>query len=339
MARLTENSGGLFQSSSASRQFYEWQLFDGCQWKQIRHDDVIEAHYCQPGAKGITIHSTLGSIYIDFDKLEAQGRIRVRRQTFFSEGQAQEIGWYFKDSSVWQEYGLWTAGRTCSVNSSDLEEKYRRNSQATFMFTVGRTSYKMDFAAMTQTNMTTRITKSVRRRPKLNSTLSENSSGYSLPLSAGYLWEFMAEEGQWTEYQKPHSSLDSDDIEQQYQLNPQGQISFKTRSFSYTLDFNRMLQANDRLGTQRAVRRIQKGSQQTASSSGVRWQFKDIGGVWKDYVKNVASVSSQDIENEYQKNPHGRMHFGTSSYNYLLDFSNMTQTNLNTQTSRQVRRI
>lgn len=35
---------------------YEWQLSDGHQWLPIDHDHVIETHYCQPGAKGITIN-------------------------------------------------------------------------------------------------------------------------------------------------------------------------------------------------------------------------------------------------------------------------------------------
>lgn len=44
-----------------ARKHYEWQLLSGTQWLRVDNDHVIESHYCQPGAKGITINTSQGS--------------------------------------------------------------------------------------------------------------------------------------------------------------------------------------------------------------------------------------------------------------------------------------
>lgn len=72
-----------------------------------------------------------------------------------------------------------------------------------------------------------------------------------------------------------------------------------------------------------------------------RWQFQDVDGSWKDFAKRsgTCSVSSQDIEAQYQQNPNGTMNFTTRKFSYHLDFSALTQRNLSTQTTRSVRRL
>ncbi|XP_073336639.1 protein mono-ADP-ribosyltransferase PARP11-like [Pagrus major] len=103
-----------------------------------------------------------------------------------------------------------------------------------------------------------------------------------------------------------------------------------------------MHQVNDSIGTRRAVRRTADCESQQNSSSGTpRWQFQDIGGIWKDYAKrnHRCSMSSQDIELQYQLNPSGTTKFSTKSFNYELNFSAMTQRNLSTATTRSVRRL
>lgn len=101
-----------------------------------------------------------------------------------------------------------------------------------------------------------------------------------------------------------------------------------------------------------------------SSGAGPRWQFQDIDGLWKDYSKG-SSVSSQDIELQYQQNPSGTVKFTTNSYGYELDlsgelqhlqtdgsicrsspdllkvfsFAAMSQKNMSTSTTRSVRRL
>ncbi|XP_030629475.1 zinc finger CCCH-type antiviral protein 1 [Chanos chanos] len=345
------------QSLSSTAVCYQWQLFDGEQWLQIAHDDIIETHYCQPGAKGMTLNTKIGHVYINFDEMTAEGPdddLRVQRQLFLSHNQRQEMGWYYKDNRYWCEYGTQgSGGSRSSVSSQNLEQQFNLNPVGSFNFTVGNNTYTLDFRAMTQTNLSTNVSRRVRRRPKFNSIITNSSLPAisqpptiqpSLPPPTGYTWEFMGDEGIWTEYQRARSSLSSADIERLYQQNPQGQISFTAGKFKYTLYFSEMCQINDRIGTRRAIRRIIGGNPQGSSiHPQVQWQFKDMDGSWKDYIKGTArgscSVSAQDIETQYQQNPNRTMQFSAGRFSYELDFSAMTQKNLLTLTTRPVRRI
>lgn len=344
----------------ATSNYYEWQLFNGNQWVYINNDFIIETHYCQPGASGIRINLNTGAVYIDFDEMTADkpdDNLAIRRNTLLSQNQKQEVGWYYKDNHRWCEYGSqgW-GGRTSSIGSDFIEQHFNSNPSGSVQFTAGNMTYSVDFNAMTQTNLSTHLTRKVRRRPKFNKIVAINNSFQnSSPTlaspstnpsnsSSHFIWEFMGDEGIWTEYQKPACSLDSAEIERLYQLNPQCQVSFTARRFSYTLYFGGMYQVNDRLGTRRTVRRIASGSQQTNNAlSQARWQFKDMDGKWKDYVRGGSrgkcSVSSQDIEAQYQQDPTSIMSFSAGRFNYELDFSAMTQTNLRTNTRRAVQRL
>lgn len=63
----------------------------------------------------------------------------------------------------------------------------------------------------------------------------------------------------------------------------------------------------------------------SGSSTPPRWQFQDIGGVWRDYSKG-SSISSQDLELQYQQNPSGSVNFTTRNFRYELNFSGEQQT-------------
>lgn len=339
----------------ATSNLFEWQLFDGQKWSSICNDIFIESHYCQPGATGITINTSMGSLYIDFDAMTVSGpfaNLSIRRNMFLSHNQKQEVGWYYKDNHRWCEYGSQgLSGNTSSITSDSIEQQYIKNPDGSIQFSAGHMNYTVDFTAMTQTNMYTHMRRKVRRRPKFNSTVTVNSSlptiAYPVHLpniSTECIWEFMGDEGIWTEFQKPGCSLDSADIERLYQQNPQSQVSFTAGRQNYTLYLSGMYQINNLYGTRRVVRRIAGGTQQTNSQfSQARWQFKDMDGLWKNYNKGgsrgYCSVSSEDIEAQYQQNPSGTMNFRAGRFNYDLNFSDMTQTNLSTNTIRDVRRL
>ncbi|XP_039996946.1 uncharacterized protein si:ch211-244b2.3 isoform X2 [Xiphias gladius] len=344
--------GGSSQGSPAGGKHYEWQLSDGQEWLTLANDHVIESHYCQPGAKGITINTRHGRVFIDFDKLQTRNTaLKVQRLTFMPQGQTEDVGWYFRDNQLWCEYGSQGSGMlTSSISSRDIERQFTLNPQRTFTFTVGSTAYKLDFSTMTQTNSITGLCRNVRRRPKftsnagsLRSTSVLPSASASQPANASYTWEFMADEGRWTEYEAHVCSFDSSYIERQYQRNPKGKLHFTIRKFSYTLDFSRMCQVNTKFGTKRSVRRTLTSGSQESSSSGTmtQWQFQDFNGAWKDYSNgyNQCSISSEDIELRYQQNPFGTMLFAATNFSYELNFSAMTQRNLTTNTTRSVRRL
>ncbi|XP_032445159.1 uncharacterized protein LOC116736657 [Xiphophorus hellerii] len=331
---------------------YQWQLLNSNQWLNIDNDHVIETHYCQPGAKGISINTSLGKVFIDFDELKTNNpALRVQRLSLVPQGQEEDIGWYFRDDSLWCEYGSQSSNMSSSsITSKDIETHFTQNPQGVIQFFVGSTGYSLDFSTMTQTNVTTGLRRNLRRRPKFTSSPANIISASFLPLASqsqlynpSFKWEFMGDEGQWTEYQAHICLLDSAAIEKQYQLNPQGQILFSIRNFSYKLDFARMCQINNNIGTRRSVRRSPDNGAQKNNSSGtnVRWQFQDIDGIWKDYSKSYCqcSVSSPDIELQYQQNQSGIMTFATRRFSYELNFSAMTQRNLSTNATRSVRRL
>ncbi|XP_008277102.1 uncharacterized protein LOC103355183 isoform X2 [Stegastes partitus] len=350
----SEEVTDFVQETPVSGKYYGWQLLVGHQWLPIENDHVIETHYCQPGAKGITINTNHGQVFIDFDQLQTtDAALRVQRLSFLPQGQTEDIGWYFRDDQLWREYGTQgSAMLSSSISSRDVELTFSVNPQGTFNFTVGSTGYSLDFSTMTQTNLITGLSRNVRRRPKLLASNTESlhstpvlptASSSSQLTDGGYKWEFMGNEGVWTEYQAHICSFDSAAIETQYQLNPQGQLPFRISIHSYTLDFSTMCQVNNLFGTARAVRRTVNSGIQQKSSSGTspRWQFQDISGIWTEYSKGLSqcNVSSQDIELLYQQNPSGTMLFTTKKFSYELNFSAMTQRNLLTNTTRSVRRL
>lgn len=349
----TENEDNdYWQTASVNGKHYEWQLSDGHCWLPIDNDHVIETHYRQPGAKGITINTPHGQVSIDFDKLQTlNAALKVQRLSFLPQGQTEDVGWYFRDDQLWREYGSQgTSMLVSSVSSKDVEQQFSLNPQGTFSFIVGSMPYTLDFSTMTQTNNLTGMRRNVRRRPKFTSNVVNlhwtsvlPATSSSQPTVGGFKWEFMGNEGEWTEYQAYICSYDSTTIESQYQLNPTGQLHFGINRFSYTLDFTSMCQVNNNIGTRRAVRRIADFGSQQKSRTGdqPRWQFHDVDGTWREYSKasGQCSVSSQDIEAQYQNNPTGTMTFTTQSFSYELDFSVKTQRNLSTNTTRQVQRL
>ncbi|KAM9328184.1 uncharacterized protein KZ484_019537 isoform 2-T2 [Pholidichthys leucotaenia] len=336
--------------TSVSRKHYQWQLLNGHQWLPVDNDHVIETHYCQPGAKGITINTSQGKVYIDFDQLQTNSGVNVQRLSFLPQGQAEEIGWYFRDDQLWREYGSQGSSTlSSSISSRDVEQHFILNPNGTMSFTVGSTGYTLDFATMTQMNINTSLQRKVRRRPKFNFNTVGVYSTSVLPSAASssqsgvlsYKWEFMGDGEQWTEYQAHICGFDSAAIESQYQLNSQGKLQFGIRRFSYTLDFSSMCQVNNSIGTRRSVRRTPIYGSKQNNSSGVlaQWQFQDVDGSWSDYSKSSCSISSQEIELQYKLNPSGTMRFSTRHYSYELSFSAMIQRNLVSNTVRSVRRL
>ncbi|XP_037552106.1 uncharacterized protein LOC119428497 [Nematolebias whitei] len=297
------------------RKHYEWQLRSGTQWLRVDNDHVIESHYCQPGAKGITINTSQGQVFIDFDKLQINNpALRVQRLSLLPQGLTEDVGWYYRDDCLWHEYGAQSSSRSASsVSSRDVEGHFALNPRGSLHFTVGSAGYSLDFSSMTQTNLATGLCRNVRRRPKFTSDSAGLYSSSPAQLSdQSFKWEFMGDEGQWTEYQARTCSFDSAAIERDYQQNQQGQLHFRINRFSYTLDL-----------------------------SSPRWQFLDVDGTWNDYTKGrrLCSVSSSDIELEYQQNSSGSVTFTTKRFSYELDFPSWTQRNLSTNTSRPVRRL
>ncbi|XP_041072218.1 uncharacterized protein si:ch211-244b2.3 isoform X1 [Carcharodon carcharias] len=338
---------------------FQWQIHDGNQWLDVAHDEIIEAQYTLPTAEGIHLHTARHrTICLNFDKMEIVGSsFKLQRLTFPQAQPKNDYIWYFLDDCSWREYGVQgTSGRTAGIKSSDIEYQFQAAPQNVYKFQVGNSSYTINFQAMIQTNVRTGMTRKVRRRSRFTpasqneNSISDTVAHLNLPTPpACCTWQFQADDDQWLEYRRwgeggAVCSVNSQDIEQSYQLNPQGSLQFTAGRFKYTLDFSAMRQTNLSIGTKRAVKRLVTPSLWRASGSATSkglWQFMDDDGLWKEYSQPGVrkSIPSQDIERTYQMNPQGSMKLTTGLFMYSLDFSAMTQTNLTTWKVRQVRRL
>lgn len=107
-------------------------------------------------------------VCIDFDLLD--GSSNIRRTCSLPPGQTEDMVWYFRED-LWQEYGclvrkvplddespyaetslsllaLQRSGTfPSSVSSKDIELQFLQNPQGSISFTVGSTSYILDFAS------------------------------------------------------------------------------------------------------------------------------------------------------------------------------------------------
>ncbi|KAK6482725.1 protein mono-ADP-ribosyltransferase PARP12-like [Huso huso] len=178
-----------------------------------------------------------------------------------------------------------------------------------------------------------------------------------------WLWYYHGNNG-WIEYGQKDSkgsatSLKSCDIEKEYQKKPKNFPKFTAGQTQYEINFKEMQQINLASGHKRRVVRRPKftalqvktgktnltssSQQQHVSPGGTKpvWQFEGDSGKWYEFKYRFAtdtesSVSSKEIEAKYQANPAGSMTFKAGKYQYMLNFSDMTQTNL---ASNKIRRI
>lgn len=73
--------------------------------------------------------------------------------------------WQFEgDSGTWHEFKRRSGTSTeCSVTSDEIERKYQQNPHDSMTFKVKGHSYKLDFGAMSQTNLKTKRSRKIRR--------------------------------------------------------------------------------------------------------------------------------------------------------------------------------
>ncbi|XP_048463423.1 protein mono-ADP-ribosyltransferase PARP12-like [Rhincodon typus] len=265
-------------SATASRlngKPFQWQIQDGSQWLDVAHDDIIEAQYTLPTVEGIYLHTAgYRTIYLDFDKMETIGsNFKLQRLTFPQSQRIDEYSWYFLDDHFWREYGVQGTGlKTTLITSSDIEYEFQTAPQNVFNFRIGNFNYTINFQAMIQTNVQTGMRRKVRRRPRFTS-MNQNPNSISGAMGNPALsntlpsctWQFKGDHGRWLDYRRLGEggiacSINSQDIEQSYQQNPQGSLQFTAGRFQYRLDLSAMTQTNLLIGTRRAVRRLETPS-------------------------------------------------------------------------------
>ncbi|XP_026778534.1 protein mono-ADP-ribosyltransferase PARP12 isoform X2 [Pangasianodon hypophthalmus] len=176
-----------------------------------------------------------------------------------------------------------------------------------------------------------------------------------------WLWYYRGDHG-WYLYGKKDakgnvSPVSSTKLESEFQKDPRGTVHFTINSTNYEIRFKNMHQKNLSTGHNRRIRRrpkyvspqvggvntvtnMFKSMWPSSSKKTPLWQFSGRGGNWHSFtVRDSCSVSSADIEAEFQRNPQGSMHFTANGDQYTLNFSRMIQTNQRTQATRNIRRV
>ncbi|XP_026065738.1 poly [ADP-ribose] polymerase 12 [Carassius auratus] len=239
---------------------YKWQLNIGKGWKNISNDHILEAQYSLPNTKGIKIFNTqAGVISIDFTKMRVlkKTNIKVRRMS----AKDTEWLWYYRGDHCWYQYG--EKGKASPIQSSELEKEYQKNRRGSVNFTVDSTQYEIGFKEMRQSNLSTGRKRRVRRRPKyeppqnagLRGITSQLKNMFSPSSNKAPEWQFKGKSQWYTFHKTGGCSVSSADIESCFQQN-QTKMNFTVNGDSYTLDFAKMSQVNQRTKTERKIRRV-----------------------------------------------------------------------------------
>ncbi|XP_048463425.1 uncharacterized protein si:ch211-244b2.4 [Rhincodon typus] len=152
--RLSHRMRSVSESSSSSNEdtprrgrrqpsekHYRWQIQNGKEWNDIKHDHVIEAQYSMPGTKGMKLyHTKYGMISIDFNKMKVRGKdLKVRRKTLGDSPVKDEWLWYYHYKHNWKLFS------DKGNRSADIESQYQQNLQNSIQITLDQRTYKILF--------------------------------------------------------------------------------------------------------------------------------------------------------------------------------------------------
>lgn len=257
----TGHSSSMDQKITDGR-LYQWQLRDSSGWKDVANDHVIEAQYCLPHTKGMTIYNTkFGGVNIDFNAMRVRGKkLGVRR---LDDGDTEWV-WYCTLYNKWIKYGDRDPdGNPSQANSSDIEEKFQSNPSSSFTFNIGAKTFEIRFGEMQQVSSDRK--RKVTRRPLYRQrqagvgVSADNSVSQNAAVGTRPQWQFEGGSGTWQNFKSTTNTNDpsgtSDDIEKMFQ-DPSKNRNFKVNGNTYSLDFGAMTQTNLKTKKIRKIRRV-----------------------------------------------------------------------------------
>ena len=340
--------------------------------------DDVEKHFQTNHDKKMDILVGQSKYSLDLVKMTqtkvSSGKVRhLNRQpanTIKSSGAAEYV-WYFQDPKMgWVKFGEMGSSadpNTITTSSEEIEKFYNKNGDTTRMDIKSKeASYTLDFKRMTQLNTSSKVMTPICRileNEALKKNQSKASKGTigSKTASSVAEWYFMNDKEEFVKYGQSGDKNDpqlatqttSADIEKHYLADPTKQMTIKSAKHEYILDFKNMIQINKQTLVHRKIQRkvTNKSHSPTkaGSSSGdtVSWEFQDdqqkwikYGSVSSDNDKQcVTSVTSDDLEKQYQLDQTVTIEISSQKNTYIIDFVKMTQTNKNTNNSRPIRRV
>jgi Glycine-rich domain-containing protein-like/WWE domain len=192
-----------------------------------------------------------------------------------------------------------------------------------------------------------RVAMTIAKRTKTNfnrTTAMTGSTSTGVDINAKVVWEFRNDKDTttgWTAFSSAHQHA----FETEYQLWLASAIvtiesGRNSNDDSYTVNMRDMIQVNTQTTRQRAVRRIANSTTCNASvelpgGAATTWKFQTSNKRWRCY--DLASMHALEVA--YQKFlSTGRVQIQTELWLYEVDVVNMVQTNLDHDSTHQIRR-
>uniref|UniRef100_A0A672Q6G7 Zinc finger CCCH-type antiviral protein 1-like n=1 Tax=Sinocyclocheilus grahami TaxID=75366 RepID=A0A672Q6G7_SINGR len=235
---------------------YKWQLNIGKGWKNISNDHILEAQYSLPNIKGIKIYNTqAGVISIDFTKMRVlqKTNIKVRRMS----AKDTEWLWYYRGDHCWYQYGEKVRDIFLILSEPSFFKNKSVVEMTITVMTVMEIAY-IFWHKMADCFILLRLNVSYQFMYRSTSNFWHhlfNQNMFSPSTNKTPEWQFKGKD-QWYTYNNTRGcSVSNADIERCYQQN-QTTMNFTVSRDSYTLDFAKMSQVNQKTKTERKVRRV-----------------------------------------------------------------------------------
>lgn len=169
-------------------------------------------------------------------------------------------------------------------------------------------------------------------------------------------WFFKDSVGNWIKYGRTSSRRSgsyaapvlSEQLEENFFLNPRDLLHIESQSQKYTIDFINMIQTNSFYKTKRnMLRKIDFSSlEYLPVYEKFNWYYLDENNHWILYGNTNGNIaeshttqSSNYIESEFNKNPRQNLTICSKVNTYLIDFCAMTQKNVKSNVTRPVCRV
>lgn len=208
-----------------AKSLFHWQVQKGKKWYNFRifQSKILESAYRDVSKGGVKIPpidagklgfeekkmlEILGtnSWKADFKEMcitdPANNKLNIRRVSTQSAAvsnlpQATVYEWYFVDEQgKWICYGqvdsLGKQDLVCNITSEDIEKEYVNNPSLAMIISNAHYKYKIDFATMTQMNLSSNKVREIRRRPSRLSYQKQDKSTTSTDLSLPSHWQPMS---------------------------------------------------------------------------------------------------------------------------------------------------
>ena len=135
-------------------------------------------------------------------------------------------------------------------------------------------------------------------------------------------WEYKSDNDQFETYE----SAVNQKLEEAFKIGPTSSLAIRIKRFTYTVNFSSMTQTNNETGRTRSIRRV------TTSDTSL-WHYLADNNTCRRYDNE----SNAKIEHAYTKGLRN-LTININGFEYQIDLKDMTQTNTETFTKRQIMR-